>query len=219
MILQKGKASRVIIVVLVAFGLMILICKAPGLFRKRSDRIQLSQKAYDVIRQYEQTVAPKMSAFTSSDGLNDLAGEIEARLRKEPKNTWARLQLAILYKTQNQWRKAIEHFTIADAQAPDIADPLTGIGLALYELSLFDMTDRKLYKQAETGLPVFLPDEEAKALLLESKGFLEKARKLTMTHRDIQAKKLYNFGPDTIDEHLRMIEQKLQVRAPKPQGI
>jgi tetratricopeptide (TPR) repeat protein len=219
MMLQKGKASRVVIVVLIAFGLMILICKAPELFRKRSDKIQLSQKAYDVIRQYEQTVAPKMSAFTSSDGLNDLAGEIEARLRKEPKNTWARLQLAILYKTQNQWRKAIEHFTIANAQSPDIADPLTGIGLVLYELSLFDMTDRKLYKQAKTGLPVFLPDQEAKALLLESRGFLERAKKLTVTYRSSQAKRVYNFGPGAIDEHLRLIEQKLQVRAPKPRGI
>jgi len=116
----------------------------------------------------------------------------------------------VLYKTQNQWRKAIEHFTVAHTQAPELADPLTGIGLVLYELALFDMTDRHCYRQADSGFPIFMPDQEARALLTESRDLLEEA-KLIGTYRESRGITVYTFGPDTIDEHLRMIDSKLQM--------
>lgn len=164
---------------------------------------------YEVIDQLDKARASTQAGILADMGLGDLVKEFEAQLKKDPNNIWLRLNLAYSYQTQRDYRRALDHYFIANAQQPDIADPLIGLGRICYDLALVDMMQRKIVKTHQSGLPQFVPDERSRLMLEEARTFLLEAKtKKQLSKR--QGNSIITISPPgTADQFLEMIEAKI----------
>lgn len=193
-------------IILVSLALLAMPCsKTPQPLAKRT----IPPVFYEVIEQLEKTRNSAQSSLLADMGIGDLIKEFEAQLEKDPNNLWLRLNLAYSYQTQQNYRQALDHYLIANAHRPDVADPLIGLGRVCYDLALLDMMQRQIVKIHEFSLPQFVPDKRSRLMLEGSRSLLLEAKTMNQL-----SKRQGNFiitvsPPGTADEFLEMIDAKL----------
>jgi len=144
------------------------------------------------------------------DLYGDLFSIFEDQLSQHPTDLMARLNLAYMYQRSYQYHQALDHYIIAAGQAPDMADPLIGLGRIYYDVAIFDMLDRGLTKSDSNGLTVFYPDEQTKKILQLAKEILLTSKQLErIVQTDENGNQTYISEPGTEDQFLEMIEHHL----------